>query len=317
MRILVTGASGYVGRAVVRGLLAEGHRTRLLCHTTRVAAPAGAEITFGDVLDPAGLTRAVAGVDAVVHLAAIAGVRRSFAQRDRFEELNVGGTRNLIEALTVAAPRGGEPPRLVFASSASVYGSPARQPIDETVPPDPASPYATSKLAAERAIVDAARAGRLGACTLRIFNAAGAVDGHGDPDDSRIIPKAVAVAAGRLSTMELYGDGSAVRDFVHIKDIATAFRAALAHCRPGRHDVFNVGATPASMNGVIDAVRRITGRDVPLVRRPANPCEVREVRADSARLRDVLGWHAAHSALDDMVADQWAAERAGRGRHAG
>jgi len=198
-----------------------------------------------------------------------------------------------------------------------VYGSPARQPIDETVPPDPASPYATSKLAAERVIVGAARAGELGACTLRIFNAAGAVDGHGDPDDSRIIPKAVAVAAGRLSTMELYGDGSAVRDFVHIKDIATAFCAALAHCRPGRHDVFNVGATPVSMNGVIDAVRRITGRDVPLVRQPANPCEVREVRADSARLRDVLGWRAAHSALDDMVADQWAAERAGRGRHAG
>jgi UDP-glucose 4-epimerase len=305
MRVLVTGASGYIGRAVVRELVATGHLPRLLLHSARVAVPEGTETVRGDVLDRDGLIRAVEGVDAVVHLAARAGVRSSFQQSQRFHELNVGGTVNLLDALQTG--RSGSV-RLVFASTASVYGAPSQQPIGEAARPAPASPYASSKLEAEEAIVRAVEAGTIGASTLRIFNAAGAVDGHGDPDDSRIIPRAVGVAAGRIPSMELYGDGSAVRDFVHVKDIASACVAALEHCRPGRYEVFNVGATSASLCRVIDTVCRVSRRPVNLVRRPANPREVREVRADTSHLEESLGWKAVHSSLEEMVGDQWDAE---------
>lgn len=310
MRVLVTGASGYVGRAVVRQLIAAGHLPRLLTHSARIPAGEigdGAEVVSGDVLDRIGLLTAVSGVDAVVHLAARTGVRSSFQQRQQVHELNVGGTVNLLGALAASWPAA--PPRLVFASTAGVYGAPHRQPISENAEPAPSSPYAASKLAAEHAVRRAAEAGRIGACTLRIFNAAGAVDGHGDPDDARIVPRAVAVAAGRLPGLELYGDGSAVRDFVHVKDIASALVAALEHCVPGRHDVFNVGATSTSMSEVIDAVRQVSGREVTVVHRPPNPCEVPEVRADTGHIEQTLGWKATHSALEEMVGDQWQAER--------
>ena len=308
MRVLVTGASGYIGRAVVRELIATGHLPRLLVHSARVALPEDAETVRGDVLDRFGLLRAVEGVDAAVHLAARAGVRSSFRQSQRFHELNVGGTVNLLDALQ-AGRSGAAAARLVFASTASVYGAPSQQPIREDARPAPASPYANSKLEAEEAIVHAVTAGTIGASTLRIFNAAGAVDGHGDPDDSRIIPRAVGVAAGRIPSMELYGDGSAVRDFVHVKDIASACVAALEHCRPGRYEVFNVGATSAGLCRVIDTVCRVSRREVNLVRRPRNPCEVREVRADTSHLEGTLNWKAVHSALEEMVGDQWDAER--------
>ena len=307
MRVLVTGGGGYIGRAVIETLAAAGHTPVVLVHSSRPEFESAVEIVQGDILDPGCLGAAARNVGAVLHLAAIAGERRSFEQPDRFDELNLGGTRNLLRVLDASGSRSDLAPRLVFASTSGVYGAPAAQPICEAARPAPGSPYARSKLAAESEIMRVVEAGGLGACTLRIFNAAGAVNGHADPDDSRIIPRAVAVAAGRIPRMEIYGDGSAVRDFVHVKDIAAAFLAALEHCRPGQYDVFNVGATPASVRDVINSVRRISGRDVNFVTGHADHREVKEISADTRKLRG-LGWRADHSTLKEMIGDQWAAE---------
>jgi UDP-glucose 4-epimerase len=310
MRVLITGASGYVGRAVVRQLLDNGHVPRLLVHSTKIDAPEGTDLVRGDLLDRSSLALATANTDAVIHLAALVRVRESFEQPLRYYEVNVGGTLNVLNVLAAAHGHVESPPRLVFTSTAGVYGTPQRQPIDEDHPRAPQNPYASSKLAAEDAVAWAAKAGQVGAATLRIFNAAGALLPHGDTDDSRLITRMIGAAAGRIERVDVFGDGSAVRDFVHVEDIARAAVLALENCRVGEHDVFNVGATPASVRDVIDTVHRVTGREPASRQHPAHPGEVRELRADTTRLRKILGWRPERSALEDLVRDQWEFERA-------
>jgi UDP-glucose 4-epimerase len=297
MRVLVTGASGYVGHAVLRALTGAGHGVLGLVHVAQPDPVDGVEWVRGDLLAPAGLRTAVADVDGVVHLAGLTRVRESFEQPERYYRLNVSGTVNLLECLGSGA-------RMVFASTASVYGAPVG-PIGEEAGFDPRNPYAATKVAAEQAIGWVARSGRIGAATLRIFNVSGAVAGRGDPDTSRILPRAVAVAAGRVSHVDIYGDGSAVRDFVHVADVASAFVRALEACAAGEHRVYNVGAVPASVAEVIAATERVTGRSVRVVHHDRHPGEVAEIRADVDRIRDELGWRPAHVSLDPMVADQW------------
>jgi UDP-glucose 4-epimerase len=274
MRVLVTGSTGYVGRVVVAELSAAGHIPIPFTGDVRRDRPDG-------------------DVDAVVHLAALARVRESFEDPVRYYDVNVGGTVNLLRS---------PPPRFVLASTAGVYGAVDGGVIDEDCARAPANPYAASKAAAEDVLAWAAAAGRVRAVVLRLFNVAGG----GDRDDTRVITRACGVAAGRLSSMEVFGDGSAVRDFVHVRDVARAFVTAV-ECGAEGCPVFNVGATPASVADVLGAVERVTGRPVAVVRRPAHPGEVRELRADTTRLR-ALGWHPTHSTLDTLVRDQWAAE---------
>jgi UDP-glucose 4-epimerase len=291
MRVLVTGASGFIGRAVVDRLLADGCVPRVLTHTAE--SRADVESVRGDLREPASLVAALDGVEAIVHLAAVARVRESFEQPLRYYEVNVGGTVNLLGALS-------EPVRVVYVSTGMVYGAPLSQPITEDFPLSPSSPYAASKAAAEDVVAWTARSGLIGATTLRVFNAAGG----DDSDGTRVITRAVDAAAGG-PPLTVFGDGSAVRDFVHVDDVAAAAVLALASSTPGRYDVFNVGATAASVRDVVDAVERVTGRPVPLVHAPAHTGEVRELRADTRRLRRALGWEPTRSALDDLVRDQW------------
>ncbi|WP_199440775.1 NAD-dependent epimerase/dehydratase family protein [Umezawaea beigongshangensis] len=304
MRVLLTGAAGCLGLAVARRLLDDGHRPVVLVHRTEFTGLDGVEVVRGDVLDAASLVPAVAGVDGVVHLAALTGIRASLEQPLLYHRVNAGGTLNLLDALA-ATPSA---PRLVLFSTAAVYGSPAAQPVREDAPRAPGTPYAASKVAAEDAVREAADAGRIGAAVLRVFNAAGALAGRGDVDDSRVVTRAVGVASGRLESMSVFGDGSAVRDFVHVRDVASAAVLALEHCRTGEQEVFNVGATPAAVRDVVAATERVTDRAVRLEHRPANPAEAPELRAGTTRLREVLGWRPEHSDLDRIVADQWAFE---------
>ncbi|MFB4314515.1 NAD-dependent epimerase/dehydratase family protein [Actinomadura sp. 21ATH] len=302
MRILVTGAAGYVGYAVGLRLLAAGHRVSGLVRHAGRDVPPGVRPVIGDLLDPAGL-RAVMDepYDAVCHLAALTRVRESFADPLRFFTANVQGTVNLLEALPP------ETARIVYGSTAAVYGTPDRQPIPESQPPAPSSPYGASKLAAEQVVRFHARTGAAGATVLRTFNVAGSVAGRPDPDGTRLIPAALAVAAGRAPHLEINGDGSAVREYLHVDDLAAAHVRALETTEPGLDRVYNIGTgAGASVLEVITAVEEVTGRPVPAVRRPPEPeppllvCDARAARRD-------LGWRPARSALREIIADGWAA----------
>jgi UDP-glucose 4-epimerase len=274
MRVLVTGSTGYVGRVVSAELAAAGH----------LPLPFSGDVRVGSFEEP---------VDAVVHLAGLGRVRESSADPVRYYDVNVGGTVNLLRS---------PPPRFVLASTAGVYGSAGVATITEDCPRAPANPYAASKAAAEDVLSWTAAAGRVSGVALRLFNVAGG----GDVDDSRLITRACGVASGRLPSMEVFGDGSAVRDFVHVGDVARAFVAAVEWEGEG-YVALNVGATPASVADVLASVARVAGREVPVVRRPANPGEARELRADTTGLR-ALGWRPTCSDLDTLVRDQWAAE---------
>jgi UDP-glucose 4-epimerase len=278
---MVTGATGYVGRAVVRELQVHGHEPVL--SRQRLSEP------FGPI-----------DADAVIHLAGAARVRESFEDPLEYYAVNVGGTLNLLKAL--------QGQRFLLASTAGVY-RPSDSPLTESSVREPSSPYAATKAAAEDLVAWAARSGRIGASTLRLFNVAGG----GDTDTTRVITRAVAAAAGTVPGMEIYGDGTAVRDFVHVRDVASAFVIALEACSVGESSVYNVGATPASIRDVLDAVAEVSGREVDVTWRPAHPGEVRVQRADVSRLR-ALGWQPSHSALSDIVKDQWLASAPAPGR---
>jgi UDP-glucose 4-epimerase len=304
MRVLVTGATGFVGRAVVRQLTKAGHS---VVGFARTSTPCSCELRTGDILDLAALKQVVEGADAVCHLAALTLVRESFEEPVRYFRVNVAGTLNLLDAMNAEAQRCGRPLRLVFASTGAVYGAPERQPITEAQEPAPGNPYGASKLAAETAIGYQAALGAISAVTLRTFNVAGAVDGHGDPDTSRIIPKTLLVAAGQADRLNVNGDGSAIREYTHVCDLARAYAAALDVADPAGHRVYNVGSgVGVSIREIIEITERITGRPVP-VRWGPPAHEPPELRGDSSRINTELGWHPTRSSLETIITDAWKA----------
>lgn len=306
MRVLVTGAFGYVGYAVTRRLIDDGHQ--VVAMTTRPGARWPHEqvnVAVADVRDPIGLRAAVDSVDAVVHLAALTRVRESFDRPDEYAMVNTVGTENLLAAVADT----GRIMSFVHASTAVVYGAPEAQPIGEDSEPAPASPYGTTKLAADIAVRNASVKGVVAGVSLRAFNIAGAVDRHGDPDLTRIIPKAVAVAAGRFDEVTVNGDGTAIRDYVHVADLADALVLAMNAAEPGRFDVYNVGATPATVAEIIRVARIVTGAEIPTKHNPPAP-EAPELRADTTTIRAALGWKPTRSGIERIVADAWAAEQA-------
>ena len=325
MRVLVTGAGGYLGTVVLAQLIRRGHQPVALVHRVKPDSEGGegcesgeggesceggeggegTVFRLGDVRDITSLPEATADVDAVIHLAALSNLRKAFEQPARYFRTNLGGSLNLLEVLSERTDR----PRLVAASTVSVYGPPARQPITEAAPADPENPYAASKLAVEQAVGWQASTGSLGAISLRLANIAGGIGAPGDRDDARLITRACAAAAGRIPELDVYGDGGAVRDYVHVVDAADACVAALEACVPGRHRVLNIGATAARVADVIAMTRSVAGRGVPLAFHPAHPCEVRELRVDTTKAREVLAWRPRYPNLARLVDDQWRAEQ--------
>jgi UDP-glucose 4-epimerase len=311
MRVLVTGGLGFTGRAVVENLTRHSHHVTVLTSRLRgsVSDTAdGVEIVHADLRDAAAVSAVIeAGqFEGVCHLAALTRVRDSFADPVGYFDVNVGGTVHLLAALNAQTERAGGVPCLVFGSTGAVYGS-REGVLSEEEAPAPNNPYGASKHAVEQLLTFQAATGRLAAVSLRCFNIAGAVHGCGDPDTSRIIPKALAVAAGRFSHVQINGDGSALREYTHPSDVADAYRRSLEAAQPGKHLIYNVGSGDAvSVADVIDAVRRTTGCDVPAEHQPPKP-EPHILMASSSRIRDDLGWTPTHSTLGEIISDGWAA----------
>ncbi|MEV4466376.1 NAD-dependent epimerase/dehydratase family protein [Micromonospora echinofusca] len=309
MHVLVTGGLGFLGRAVGRELLATGHRVTVM---TRGRGdrnpPPGVELVTGDIRDRARVAEIVqeGGYDGVVHLAALTSGRDSFADPLGYFDVNATGTLNLLMALD-AARSITAPAALVFASTNIVYGSQHHGALSEDLDPHPESPYAASKVAAEHMVAAYAATGVIGAVTVRPFNIAGAVDGVTDTDPARIIPNAFRAITGQLDHVTLNGDGSAVRDFVHVTDVATGIRLALVACTPGGCQTINLGSgVGTSMATVVAAAEQIAGHPVTVHRQPPKP-EPSSLIADISRARTALRWTPKKSGLTNILTDAWEA----------
>ena len=309
MRVLVTGAAGFVGRAVVHRLLERGDEVVALTRRAWPDRPPGVRSAVADVLDAGATMRAIDGTepDGVCHLAALTRVRDSFRTPTRYFAVNVTGTLHVLQALAQLAERTGRVPRLVFGSTAAVYGLVGEQPIAEDAAPLPTTPYGATKLAADQAIGFQAATGALAAVSLRCFNVAGATPQTVDRDLTRVIPKTLAVAAGTEPHLVMNGDGSSIRDYLHVADLADAYAAALDAAEPGRHAVYNTGSSvPVSLRDVIDSVERVTGRRIAIRRNPPQD-EPQALLADTSRIRHDLAWEPVRSELDTIVGDGWEA----------
>jgi len=254
----------------------------------------------------------------VLHFAAKALVGESTQHPERYWHTNVGGTLALLDAMRANAV-----PRLVFSSTAATYGEPDEVPIVETAPTRPTNPYGASKLAVDLMITSEAQAHGLGAVSLRYFNVAGASDGCGERHDTEthIIPIALQVVQGGRDVFGIFGadyptpDGTCIRDYVHVEDLAAAHLLALDAATPGEHKIYNLGSGAGfSVRDVVEAVRRVTGHPLPTEVAPRRAGDPAVLVASSARIRDELGWVPRKPTVDEMVADAWAFERAGTGQ---
>ena len=314
VKLLVTGGAGYVGSIVAHHLIAGGNDVVVLDNLSRghrAAVPDGAELVIADLLDRETLEAAMdRGFDAVLHFAALSLVGESGTHPELYFRTNVGGTLNLLEAMRAA-----EVPRLVFSSTAAVYGAPAEVPIAETAPTIPTNTYGQSKLAVDWLIGDFCLAHGLGGVSLRYFNVAGASGRLGEDHDpeTHLIPNVLRAALGSNPFVEIYGtdyptpDGTAIRDYIHVDDLAEAHALALAATEGGRHGIFNLGnGAGFSVREVIDAAREVTGAEIHAREAPRRHGDPPVLVASSALIRAELGWEARKPALAEMVADAWA-----------
>jgi UDP-glucose 4-epimerase len=314
VKLLVTGGAGYIGSIVAQQLLAAGHEVTVLDNLERghrAAVPEGARLAVADLLDLDAVTAVVSdGFDGAMHFAALALVSESVSHPERYYRTNVGGTLNLLEALTAAGV-----PRLVFSSTCAVYGQPDEVPIAETAVPMPVNAYGASKLAVDLMIRDFCAATDLGAVSLRYFNVAGASGELGEDHDpeTHLIPNILRAALGSAAAVNIYGtdyptpDGTAVRDYIHVEDLAAAHLLALEGARASEHRVFNLGnGSGFSVREVIAAAQAVTGHEIGTNEAPRRPGDPPMLVAASDRIRSELGWEPRKPALEDMVADAWA-----------
>jgi UDP-glucose 4-epimerase len=312
MRLLVTGGAGYIGSIVAQRLLERGDDVTVLdslYRGHREAVPEGAAFVEADLLDPAALPEALDGMDGVVHFAALSLVGESVEHPERYWRGNVVGALNLLDAMRQTGVR-----RLVFSSTAATYGEPAVDLITEDTPNAPVNAYGNSKLTIDRMLSDEARAHGLAAVSLRYFNVAGASGALGEDHtpETHLIPLVLQAAAGQRESVAIFGtdyptpDGSAVRDYVHVEDLADAHILALERAVAGRHDIFNLGSERGySVREVIEAARAVTGREIVAVEEDRRPGDPPQLVASNARARSGLGWAPSRS-LEDMVRDAWA-----------
>ena len=319
-RVLVTGGAGYIGSIVVDQLLERDYRVFVLDdlsagHPEAVAR--GASFVQGNVgnreLVEALLTRE--RIESVVHLAAFALVAESVAQPQKYVSNNVTAARVLLEAVARAGIR-----RFVFSSSCAVYGHPAKIPITEDTPQAPVNPYGETKRDFERLLADFGPKHGIGVVSLRYFNASGATERLGEAHDpeTHLIPNVLAVALGKQPAVNVYGtdyptpDGTAVRDYVHVVDIADAHVRALDVPIDGQAPVaVNLGTGGGhSVRQVVDAAGRVTGKTLKTSEQPRRPGDPPALVAAVDRAASVLGWRATRSSLAEILESAWRWHRA-------
>lgn len=313
MGVLVVGGAGFIGSVTTTELVKAGHEVTVFDNFSlghRSAVPEGVTVVEGDLLVKADLERVFAArrYDAVVHFGGSTEVSVSMREPGRFFENNVTGSINLVNAMLAADVR-----RIVFSSSGSVYGEPERLPMDEEHPLRPASVYAETKAMVERILTWHTRLSGLHAVALRYFNAAGASALYGEDHviETHLIPNILKVPLGHRERFTLFGDdyptkdGTCIRDYVHVVDLATAHLLALDFTETGS-DVFNLGSGNGSTNlEVIQAARKASGHPIPVTieaRRPGDP--VASV-ASNAKAKSVLGWKPRFDDIERIVSDAW------------
>jgi UDP-glucose 4-epimerase len=313
LNILVTGGAGYIGGTVAATLLAKGHSVTVydnLCHATRAMVPEGAEFVQGDVADRPRLeTLLGSGFDGVLHFAALIEAGESMAKPEVYFRNNSAATLSLLEAMRITGVR-----RLVFSSTAAVYGEPATTPIREDAPLQPTNPYGESKLIVEKMLSWMYRVHGFPYASLRYFNVAGAAPGRGEAHEpeTHLIPLVLDVALGRRQRIRIYGDdyptvdGTCVRDYIHIEDLAEAHLLALEALEGGGQRIYNLGnGSGFTVLQVIEAARRVTGQPIPVEvvgRRPGDPAVL---IASAEKIGRDLGWKPRHTSLDTIVASAW------------
>ena len=314
MKLLVTGGAGYIGSVVAARLAGAGHDVTVLdslARGHRAAVPDDCDFVEADLLDLEAVTKAVGqGFDGVLHFAALALVAESVDHPERYHRGNFVATLNLLDAM-----RAGGVKRLVFSSTCATYGEPETVPISEDEPPSPVNSYGNSKLAVDRMIADECRAHGLGAISLRYFNVAGASGRYGEDHEpeTHLIPLILRAAAGLRKSVSIFGtdyptpDGTAVRDYIHVEDLADAHTLALDAVTEGTHQVLNLGnGNGFSVREVIAAAKSVTGVDFEVIEEPRRPGDPPELVAASEKVRRVLGWEPRKPEIETMIADAWA-----------
>jgi UDP-glucose-4-epimerase GalE len=315
MKVLVTGGAGYVGSHAAKLLTREGHEIWVLDNLVfghRAAAPPG-RLIEGDLLDRPSVEAVLREkrIDAVMHFAAFAYVGESVTDPAKYYRNNVIGTLTLMEAMRTAGVS-----RIVFSSTCATYGEPEEVPIRETQPQRPINPYGFTKLVIEHALADYARAYGWGYAALRYFNAAGAsTDGDLGEDhdpETHLIPLVLQVALGQREHVTIFGDrhstpdGTCVRDYIHVEDLATAHLAALGKLGPGVELKLNLGTgRGTSVREVIEACRRVTGHPIPAVVAGPRAGDPPTLVADPTRAARDLGWKARYAEITPIIESAW------------
>jgi UDP-glucose 4-epimerase len=314
MRLLVTGGAGYIGGTVAAMLVEAGHGVTVLdnfCHSTREQVPVGVDFVEADVADRPrveALLRALEP-DAVLHFAALIEAGESMQKPEIYFRNNSTATLALLEAMHAA-----QVTKLVFSSTAAVYGEPAAVPIEETAKLAPTNAYGESKLLVEHMLQWFHRIHGLRYASLRYFNVAGALDGRGEAHEpeTHLIPIILDVALGRREQILIFGDdydtpdGTCIRDYIHVVDLASAHILALDALKTRDRIICNLGNGQGfSVKEVIEAARKVTGRPIPTAVRTRRPGDPARLIASSTRARAELGWSPQTPEIEGILASAW------------
>jgi len=311
VKLLVTGGAGYVGSVCAAHLVDAGHDVTVLDDLStghKDAVPPGARFVEAELAAAADDVLAE-GFEGVLHFAAKSLVGESVQRPELYWNGNVVTSFRLLEAM-----RHHRTPRLVFSSTAATYGEPEQVPIREDAPTRPTNPYGASKLAIDHAIGSYAVAHGLAATSLRYFNVAGAHGAFGERHavETHLIPLVLQVASGVRDAVQVYGedwptpDGTCVRDYIHVDDLADAHLLALQHAQPGRHAIYNLGSGSGfSVREVVEACRAVTGHPIPAVSAPRRAGDPAVLIASSDAAEAELGWRPSRTDLATIVGDAW------------